>query len=128
MQSPLEVIHEYYKAFSTLDLNAIAEYYCEPSMIIGPQGVLAAANHAALTGSLTVIINSLKAKGYGRSEFAEPKVTMLGESDALVRGTAVRYTAAGPELERVPLAYLMHRTEGGWRIAALVTEKPAAQG
>lgn len=123
MQSVLEVIHEYYKAFSTLDLSAIAPYYSEPSMTIAPQGVLLAANRAALNGALAPIINSLKARGYGRSEFVEPNVTRLGESNALVRGVAVRYTAAGPELERIPLSYLMHRTETGWKIAVLVAEK-----
>jgi hypothetical protein len=30
MQSALEAIHEYYKAFSTLDVKAIVSYFCEP--------------------------------------------------------------------------------------------------
>ena len=123
MQSALEAIHEYYKAFSTMDVRAIASHYCEPSMTIAPQGVLSAANRAALTESLGPIINALKARGYGRSEFVEPTVTALGETDALVCGVAVRYTAAGPELERIPLSYLMHHTETGWKIAVLVVEK-----
>jgi len=123
MESTLEVIHEYYKAFSTLDVNAIAPYYFEPSTTVAPQGVLVAANRAALTASLAPIINSLKARGYGRSEFIEPRVTRLGETDALVRGVAVRYTSAGPELERVPLSYLLHRTDTSWKIAVLVVEQ-----
>jgi len=49
-------------------------------------------------------------------------VALLVQSDAIVRGLAVRYTAAGTELETVPLSYLMHRTGGGWKIAALVAE------
>ena len=123
MQSALEAIHEYYKAFSTLDVSAIASYYCEPSMTVAPQGVLSAATHAALKDALAPIITSLKTRGCGRSEFVEPTVTRLGESDALVRGVAVRYTAAGPELERIPLSYVMHRTETGWKIAVLVAEQ-----
>jgi hypothetical protein len=47
---------------------------------------------------------------------------MLGETDALVRGVAVRYTAAGPELERVRLSYVMHRYDAGWKIAVLLAE------
>ena len=123
MQSALEAIHEYYKAFSTLDVSAIASYYCEPSMTVAPQGVLSAENHAALTNALAPIINSLKTRGYGWSEFVEPIVTRLGETDALVRGVAVRYTAAGSELERIPLSYVMHRTETGCKIAVLVAEQ-----
>ena len=69
------------------------------------------------------IIQSLKARGYGRSEFIEPSVTRLGETDALVRGVAVRYTSAGPELERIPLSYLLHRMDTSWKIAVLVVEQ-----
>lgn len=122
MQSVLEAIHEYYKAFSTLDLSAIVSYFCEPSMTIAPQGLLSSGNRAALADSLAPIVLSLRAKGYGRSEFVQPQVTMLGETAALVRGVAVRYTAAGPEMERLPISYLMHRSEVGWKIAVLVVE------
>jgi hypothetical protein len=47
---------------------------------------------------------------------------MLGETAALVRGTAVRYTAAGPEMERVRISYLMNRGAAGWKIAVLIAE------
>jgi ketosteroid isomerase-like protein len=123
MRSALEAIDEYYKAFSTLDVNAIVSYYCEPSLTIARLGVLSAANRAALADVMAPIVQSLRAKGYGRSEFIQPQVTMMGEADALVRGVAVRYTTAGPELERIPLSYLMHRTESGWKIAVLVAEQ-----
>ena len=33
MQSALEAIHEYYKAFSTLDVSAIASYYAGAAML-----------------------------------------------------------------------------------------------
>lgn len=120
MHTPLETIHEYYAAFSTLDLSAIVSYFCEPSMTMTPQSVLSAATHAVLANSLTPVVDALRAKGYGRSEFVQPDVTMLGDAAALVRGMAVRYTAAGSEMERIPLGYLMHRREAGWKIAVLV--------
>jgi hypothetical protein len=119
----LETLFEYYKAFSTLDVDAIASYYCEPSMTIAPQGVLSPASRGIFAQSLAPMVQTLRARGYGRSEFVNPHVTALGETDALIRGVAVRYTAAGPELERVSLSYLMHRTEAGWKIAVLVAEK-----
>jgi hypothetical protein len=120
MQSALEAIHGYYNVFSTLDLSAIVSYFCEPSMTVAPQGVFSAGNHAVLADSLAPIVDGLRAKGYGRSEFVQPQVTMLGDTAALVRGVAVRYTAAGPEMERIPISYLMYRGEAGWKIAVLV--------
>lgn len=120
MQSALEAIHEYYNVFSTLDLSAITSCYCEPCMSISPQGLFSAANRAALVNAFAPVIEGLKAKGYGRSEFVEPQVTMLTETAALVRGVAVRYAAAGPEIERLQISYLMHRSQAGWKIAMMV--------
>src|SRR5215467_8202171 len=120
MQSPLDAVHEYYRVFSTLDMNAIVSCYCEPCLTIAPQGMSSASNRAAVGDFLAPLVGALKAKGYGRSEFVQPQVTMLGEAAALVRGVAVRYTAAGSEMERIPLSYLMHRGDAGWKIAVLV--------
>jgi ketosteroid isomerase-like protein len=122
MPSPLESLLEYYRAFSTLDVSAFVSYFCEPSLTIARQGVFSAANRGTQADSFAPIVESLKARGYGRSEFVDAQITMLGETDALVRGVAVRYTAAGSELERIRLSYLMHRNDAGWRIAVLVAE------
>jgi ketosteroid isomerase-like protein len=120
MESALEVLHEYYKAFSSLELNAIVSHFCEPCMSIGPEGVFSAATRPELANAFAPFIETLRAKGYGRSEFAEAQVTMLSESVAFVRGLAVRYMADGREMERVQISYLMHRAETGWKIAVMV--------
>jgi hypothetical protein len=120
MATALDAVHEYYATFSTLDLRAILSCFCEPCLIISPQGVLSAVDHAALAEFLTMMIDAMRAKGFGRSEFVQPHVTTLGESDALVLGVAVRYTAAGSEIERITFGYLMHRSDGRWKIATLV--------
>ena len=117
---PLDTLLDYYRAFSTLDVTAIVAFFCEPSMTIAPQGIVSAPNRAALADSLAPLIAGLKSRGYGRSEFVQSQVTMLGDAAALVRGVAVRYRAAGPELERVPLSYVMYRGDGGWKIAVLI--------
>ena len=36
------VLADYYRAFSTLDLQSVLSYFHEPSLIIGPQAVFAA--------------------------------------------------------------------------------------
>jgi hypothetical protein len=91
MQSPLEALYEYYKTFSTLDLNSIVLHFSEPCMSISSQGVFSADNRAGLAKAFGPLVDGLKAKSYGRSEFVEAQVTTLGETAALVRGVAVRY-------------------------------------
>ena len=122
MPTPLEAIHQYYEAFSALDVTTIVPHFSEPSLTIAPQGMRSAATSAALAEVLAPLIHSLRARGYGRSEFIQPQVTMLGDADALVRGVAVRYTTAGTEMERMPFSYLLHRSDGVWKIAVLVAE------
>jgi hypothetical protein len=45
-----QVIAEYYRDFSTLDVQAILPYFNEPSLLVGPQGVIPIPDHAALRG------------------------------------------------------------------------------
>ena len=119
MQSPLQTLHEYYAAFSSLELDAIVSYFCEPCLSIGPKGVFSAGHRPELGKAFTPFIEGLKEKGYRRSEFEDSEVMTLSEAVALVQGVAVRYFQNG-ETERVPIAYLMHLTDAGWKIAVMV--------
>src|SRR5690349_8225880 len=119
MQSPLQALHEYYTAFSSLELDAIVSYFCEPCMSIGLQGVFSAGSRPELAKAFTPFVEGLRAKGYRRSEFEDPQVTNLSEAVVLVRGVAVRSMDHG-ETERVPISYLMHLTDAGWKIAVMV--------
>ena len=121
MNDGLEAIHDYYRAFSTLELDACMPFFTLPCMFIGLQGTFAVANREDLARVLGPTIGALKTKDYQRSEFIEPQTTVLTENTILVRGVAIRYRASGTELERVPLSYVMHRTGGAWKIAVVVS-------
>ncbi len=120
MKSPLEAVHEYYVTFSTLDLPAIASHFTEPCGCTSSQGVFFAQTRAELETALEPMADALNAKGYGRSEFDSAEVIDLGPAAALVKGVAIRYASAGPELGRVPMSYLMHRSGDDWEIAVMV--------
>jgi hypothetical protein len=121
MNETLVAIHDYYKAFSTLELNACAPFFTLPCMFIGLQGTFSIANREDLARVLGPIIEALRSKNYQRSEFLEPQLTTLTENTVLVRGVAVRYRASGTELERVPVSYLVHRTGAAWKIAVVAS-------
>jgi hypothetical protein len=121
MHEALVAIHDYYKAFSTLELDACAPFFTVPCMFIGRQGTFAVANREDLARVLGPAIETLRSKDYQRSEFLEPQLTTLTEKTALVRGVAVRYRASGTELERVPISYLVHQTGAAWKIAVVAS-------
>src|SRR5262249_24772010 len=89
----------------------------EPCMIVSPRGVFSS-DRTGVGEAFAPMIDDLRTRGYQRSEFAEPEVTMLTETAALIRGVAVRHMSSG--VEKVPISYIMHRSETGWKIAVLV--------
>jgi len=115
---------DYYAAFSTLDVQAFVRFFNEPAILVAPQGVIAAATHDVLANVVQGLVDSLRAKGFGRSELVVRRVERLSDTATVVTGTAVRYKASGEELERVGVTYVMHSAENHWRIAVLITHDP----
>ena len=86
-----QVIADYYRDFSTLDVQAILPYFNEPSLLVGPQGVISIPDHVALMAVFGPVMEGLRARGYERSELELDYVKSLSSSAALIGGVAVRY-------------------------------------
>jgi hypothetical protein len=121
MNEALLAIHDYYKAFSTLELDACVPFFTVPCMFIGRRGTFAVLNREQLAGVLGPTLETLRAKRFQRSEFMEPQLTALTDNLALLRGVAVRYQASGMEFERVPISYLVQQTGVTWKIAVVAS-------
>ena len=123
-----QVIADYYRDFSTLNIQAILPYFSEPSLLVGPRGVIQIPDRAALVAVFGPVLEGLRVKGYSRSELERSYVKSLSSSAALVGGVAVRYKTDGQELERVGLTYVLHKTESGWKIATVILHDPNTSG
>jgi hypothetical protein len=119
-----QVMADYYRDFSTLNVQAILPYFNEPSLLVGPQGVIPIPDRAALVAVFGPVMEGLRAKGYGRSELDLGYVKSLSSSAALIGGVAVRFKTDGQQLERVGVTYVLHKTESGWKFAAVVVHDP----
>jgi len=120
----IRTVLDYYAAFNTFELQAILPYFHEPSLLMGPQGAFAAPTHDVLAPLLRAAIDSLRARGFGRSELSVRRGESLSARAHLVTGVAIRYTVDGRELERVGVTYVLHIADSGWRIAVLITHDP----
>lgn len=114
-----QFLADYYRVFSTLDLNAIQTYFHRPAVFIGPAGVFPL-DAGTLIAMMTRTIDDLRAKDYGHSEFILQHEKPLGSQSAFVSGIALRFKTDGQELERVPLSYILQKAESGWKIAVLL--------
>ena len=123
-----QVIADYYRDFSTLNVQAILPYFNEPSLLVGPHAVIPIPNHAALAAVFGPVMEGLRGKGYGRSEFELDHAKSLSASAALVVGVAARYNTDGQQLERVGITYVLHKTESGWKFATVILHDPNPPG
>jgi hypothetical protein len=121
MNEPLVAIHDYYKALSTLDLNACASFFTLPCMFVLLQGTFPVYKRDELFSWLYQVIEALRTTHHVRTEFLEAQLTSLNEKTVLARGLAVRYPASGTELERIPVSYLVYQTGAAWRIAVVTS-------
>lgn len=120
----MDVLSEYYAAFSTLDVEAFLPYFHEPCLLIGPEGMFPASTHAILATAFATPMKDLRARGYGRSELSVRLTKTLSETAELIIGVAIRHHADGQELERVGVTYVMHKNDAGWKIAVLILHDP----
>lgn len=127
-ESVNQVIADYYRDFSTLNVQAILPYFNEPSLLVGPQGVIPIPSHAALVAVFGPVMEGLRAKGYGRSEFELGYAKSLSSSAALIGGVVERYDTGGQQLERVGITYLLHKTGSGWKFATVILHDPHTPG
>jgi hypothetical protein len=120
----IETLLDYYAAFNTLEAEAVLPYFHQPSLLLGPQGAFAAPTYHTLTTVLTSVIDSLRARGFGRSELSVRRVESLSASATLATGVAIRYRIDGQELERVGVTYVLYHADNRWKIAVLLVHDP----
>ena len=115
-----EVLHDYYKAFSSLDPEVIAPYFHEPCIFVSPQGVTTALTHDDVKAVSRAIAEGLRPRGYKKSDLTALQVKRMSDTAILASGIAVRSKSDGDELERVGVTYLMHKSNDRWKIAVTV--------
>ncbi|HEY1339493.1 MAG TPA: nuclear transport factor 2 family protein [Bryobacteraceae bacterium] len=116
----LRTLTDYYRAFSTLKLDAIFPFFHEPATLISSQGVFVAAKPADVAAVFQQAIDGLRAAGFGHSELAVKDERSLSATASLIRGVAIRYHADGHELNRAGVTYVLNRTGDTWKIAVLI--------
>ncbi|MEO7651647.1 MAG: nuclear transport factor 2 family protein [Bryobacteraceae bacterium] len=121
----VQVLTDYYTAFSTLEAQAVLPYFHEPTMLIAPQGVFAASTRALLPTAFKPTMDGLGAREYARSELKVQNVKSLSATATLVTGVAIRYKLDGQELDRAGVTYVLHKADARWKIAVLILHDPA---
>ena len=119
-----QALTDYYKAFSSLDVQAVAPCFHEPSQLVSPAGVVPTPTRAAVTAVFQPVMDALRARGFAKAELTELRLKRLSAASVIAGGVAVRRKTDGQELERAGVVYLLQKTDAGWQIAAIVIHDP----
>ena len=115
-----QVLNDYYRAFSTLDAEAVKALFHEPWQLVSPAGVGVGTTRAALAAVFQPAMEALRARGFATSELINLHLKRLSAATMIAGGVAVRRKTDGEELERAGVVYLMQKTNTGWQIATIV--------
>jgi ketosteroid isomerase-like protein len=115
-----QALTDYYRAFSTLDAQAVLPYFHEPSQLVSPAGVGLTPTHTAVAAVFQPVMDGLRARDFAKSELTNLHLKGLSATTAIAGGVAVRRKTDGQELERAGVVYLMQKTGAGWQIATIV--------
>ncbi len=118
-------LDEYYRAFSTLSVQAILPYLKQPALLVGPLGVIPLPTPSAIEPIFGPVMERLRTRGYARSELGSQDVRILDAQSAIVNGIAIRYRSNGEELERAAISYLLHKSDDAWKIVVMVLQDAA---
>jgi len=115
-----QVLADYYRAFSSLDAQAVRPYFHQPSQLVSPAGVVATPTRAALAAAFQPMMDALRTRGFAKSELIDLHLKRLSATTVIAGGVAVRTKTDGQELERAGVVYLLQNTNGEWQIATIV--------
>jgi ketosteroid isomerase-like protein len=115
-----QVLADYYRAFSSLDAQAVLPYFHEPAQSVSPAGVVTAPTRAAGATACQSSMDALRARGFAKSELINLHLKQLSATTVIAGGVAVRTKTDGQELNRAGVVYLLQKTNGEWQIATIV--------
>jgi ketosteroid isomerase-like protein len=116
-----QVLNDYYRAFSTLDAEAVKPYFHEQWQLVSPAGVGVGTTCAALAAVFQPFMEAQRARGFAKAELINLHLKRLSAATVIAGGVAVRRKTDGEELERAGVVYLMQKTNAGWQIATIVS-------
>jgi hypothetical protein len=110
-------------AFSTLKIEAVLPYSRAFNADRTSRSIRG--RHPHVTGDSPYhAMDSLQARGFGRTELSVRSLKSLSATTTLVGGVAQRYKVDGQELDQAGVTYVLHRADGRWKITVLIIHDP----
>jgi ketosteroid isomerase-like protein len=114
-----QVLTDYYRAFSTLDAQAVLPYFHEPSQLVSPAGVVPTPTRATVAAAFQPVMDGLRSRHFAKSELINLHLKRLSANTVIAGGVAVRLKTDGQELERAGVVYILQRANAGWQFATV---------
>ena len=115
---------DYFRDFSNLDLKAIVAYFHLPCVFIVPDDVLVFSTVAEVEEFWAPRFEAMGVADFDHTERHEASIQVLNDHTAMASSLAVRFKKDGTELERRGAAFVVRKTDDGWKIVTVIHHSP----
>ena len=119
-----QLFDDYFRDFSNLDLKAIVAYFHLPCVFIVPDDVLVFSTAAEVEEFWAPRFEAMGAADFDHTERHEASIQVLNDHTAMASSLAVRFKKDGTELERRGAAFVVRKTDDGWKIVTVIHHSP----
>jgi ketosteroid isomerase-like protein len=112
----LEAFKKYTESFTSQDPKAIPAHYCEPALMVTPQGVQSLPGAAAVEQAYARIMADLPKLNYARTEFTSLREQVLSDDLVMITGWGTWIDQDGKPFMPFGLTYTLRKTTAGWKI------------
>ncbi|MBW3634812.1 MAG: hypothetical protein KY456_17470 [Chloroflexi bacterium] len=106
------------------DLESVMGFYGVPLVIVTEGRYLALPTRDAVLSTAKSLIDGLLQANYAGSTVHRLDIRPLNARAAFIEGVFSRHDGAGNELERFGTAYLVAKSDEGWRFISIVVTAP----
>jgi hypothetical protein len=111
-------------AGESTNVDALLEYFGAPLVFISEDRYLGLPSHDAVLSTAQTLIDELRRANCAGSTVHRLDIRPLNVRAAFIEGVFSRYDRTGNEIGRFGTAYLVARTEEGWRFTSIVFTRP----
>jgi ketosteroid isomerase-like protein len=117
-----EFIHRYCEAFRPGNIEAVAQYFHYPTILLSDGMSIPLLDAKALSAALGVALSALADNGFAYSQPQQLHIHGLTNETAIVSARYNRCRADGSLLEEIAATYTLLKTaEQGWKIVTIIT-------
>ncbi|MBW2218985.1 MAG: hypothetical protein JRF40_05785 [Deltaproteobacteria bacterium] len=119
-----DVMKDVLATFSQLDIAAWLQCFHFPFQIVSSEGIFAPSSKAEGQKMMEPFVDSLRAKGFKRTQLEKCSVKLLSNTTAIASIVFSRFYGEDNVIEQLGGTYFFFKADNLWRVTMVTTHSP----